>query len=320
MISNGEHVSILVSTRDRPQMLDALLGDLSVRAYDGDVEIVVVEETDSPRAPEGAVYVPHPVRNKGIAFARNLAIKHASHDLLVFVDDDCRVDSGWLSRLLDVFADKSVMGVQGGVTVPRNTNAIGWAESLLGFPGGGIARIHESGGGPQETLEISTLNAAYRKSVVERVGGFPMAARFGGEDYLLAKRVAEHGRLLFVPDAVVRHQARGSLPAIWHWFVRRGRAEFELWRSGLAPEGFGAWMLRASLGMKLAPLLLLCFWSVWPLLVIMGLMVIFNMWRYRWVINKPEIPNAAWWCLPWVRMFMSFASDAGRLKAWIHRE
>ncbi|RME57937.1 glycosyltransferase family 2 protein, partial [Candidatus Parcubacteria bacterium] len=145
-------VSVLICTRGRRDMLDALLEDLRRQDYDGDVQIVVVEETDDPRPVEGTDYVPHPVRNLGIAHARNLALEHARHNLIVFVDDDCRVAPDWLGRLLaPLLEDDAVLGVQGGVTVPEGTNAIGWAESLLGFPGGGVTRIRRSAGQAQDT-------------------------------------------------------------------------------------------------------------------------------------------------------------------------
>lgn len=310
-------VSILICTRERRQMLDRILTDLAAQKYDGEIEIVVVEETDSPREIEGVTYVSHPVLNRGIAFARNLLVQYASYDLLVFVDDDCRVAPDWLSKLVAPFEEQTVLGVQGGVTVPDGTNSIGWAETLLGFPGGGITRIIQSHGEPQETKEVSTLNAAYRKEAILEAGGFSDQARFGGEDYLLAKCVAEKGKLLFIPDAIARHEARGSIGAIWSWFVRRGRAEIELWSNHLAPEGFGMWMFRASFLVKMVPLLLLSVWSVWPLILFLALMVIFNLWRFRWVLGRADIPVSAWWILPWLRMCMALASDVGKIKSWV---
>jgi len=311
-------VSVLVCTRDRRQMLDLVLSDLVTQQYDGEVEIVVVEETDSPRSPEGVTYVPHPMRNKGIAFARNLAIEHASHELLVFVDDDCRVEPSWLLQLVDIFEDESVVGVQGGVTVPEGTNAIGWAETLLGFPGGGVTRIHQSGGEVQETREVSTLNAAYRKRVIEKVGGFPEDARFGGEDYVLAKRVAEQGRLLFVPGALVRHVARGGLSAIWQWFVRRGMAEIGLLRSDLAPSGYKVFLLRSSILLKFGLTLLTVPWIGWalPLLLPAGLAAV-TWWRLRWVRDVSDIPCTGFRVAPLVRMTMDMAADVGRLRAFL---
>lgn len=308
-------VSILVCTRDRREMLELLLADLRVQQYDGEIEIVVVEETDAPRPPDGVVYVSHPLRNRGIAFARNLAIEHASHELLVFVDDDCRVGSGWLAALVAPFADTSVLGVQGGVTVPGESSAVGWAESLLGFPGGGVARVQAAGGQVTETREVSTLNAAYRRRAVLQAGSFTDVARFGGEDYLLAKRIAEQGRLLFVPQALVYHQARGRVPAIWRWFVRRGRAEMDLIRAGVAPRGYGRHILCASFSLKLVIALASVPWLGWwlPALLI-GMVMAMNWWRLRWAVGDPEVPAAAYMVAPLVRLTMDFASDAGRLR------
>lgn len=309
-------ISVLVISRERRDLLNRVLDDLKKQDYQGEFEIVVVEETDSPVAPEGVVYVPHPLKNLGIAFARNLSITHAKHDVLVFIDDDCRVQPHWLSTLVAPLVDAQILGTQGGVTVPNGTNSIGWAESLLGFPGGGITRIHEAKGKAQKTKEVSTLNACYRKESVLDAGCFSSAARFGGEDYLLAKRIAAKGVLLFVPDAVVRHEARGSLPAIWTWFVRRGRAEYDVYAEGSVSEDYLPWMLRSSIMLKLLPFLVLLHWSVLPLVLMILFIVGTNLWRFRWVLAEKNIPTMAWCLLPWVRLTMNFATDVGRIKAW----
>jgi len=307
-------VSVLVCTRGRRGMLDELLYDLREQDYADDMQIIVVEETDDPRPPEGVDYFPHPMKNLGIAYARNLAVAHAKHEIVVFVDDDCRVEPGWLTLLLSpLLEDASVLGAQGGVTVPEGTNAIGWAETLLGFPGGGVARIHQSGGEVQETREVSTLNAAYRKQALLDAGGFDEVARLGGEDYLLAKKVAKHGRLVFVPSAIVRHAARGSLPTIWRWFVRRGRAEVVLWRAGIAPRGYGGFMLRSSLGLKLLFASVLGWWNWWPMLLLVLLVVGRTAWKTCWVPAQRNVPTTAWLWAPWVKMIMDIATDAGRL-------
>jgi glycosyltransferase involved in cell wall biosynthesis len=81
-------------------MLANLLSDLFQQNYSGQVQIVVVEETDSPQTIDDVKHVPIPVRNRGIAFARNIALEHASHEVIVFVDDDCRVRRlGWVTDL-----------------------------------------------------------------------------------------------------------------------------------------------------------------------------------------------------------------------------
>ncbi|MDQ6960315.1 MAG: glycosyltransferase, partial [Mariprofundaceae bacterium] len=251
-------------------------------------------------------------------------IEHAAHDLIVFVDDDCRVETDWLRRLVRPLDDPQLLGVQGGVTVPDDTNAIGWAETLLGFPGGGMARIHQSRGEIQETMEVSTLNAAYRKQAVINAGGFAAAARFGGEDYVLAKRVARQGRLLFVPSAFVRHAARGNFPAIWRWFVRRGTAETDLWRHNLATDGFGGWMIRSSVGLKLLCVLLLWPWfDFWPIVLLFTVYVMLAWWRMRWCLYKQTtgyaVPWTAFAIVPAVKLCMDLAADVGHLNRLLKR-
>ena len=159
-------LSILICSRDRRPALEGLVASLKQIALPYPLEIVVVEETNTPSPIEGVNYIPHPVADRGFPFARNMAIHHASGDILVFLDDDCMIQGDWLTHLLDVFENPDVVGAQGGVTVPPSSGPIGWAESIIGFPGGGIKRIIASGGKTEPTTEISTLNAAYRRKVV----------------------------------------------------------------------------------------------------------------------------------------------------------
>jgi len=314
-------VSVLICTRDRRDMLGRLLPDIQRQAYAGEVEIIVVEETESPKTPEGVKYAPHPVRNLGIAFARNLALENASHDLIVFVDDDCRVAPDWLGKLVRPLVENpEVLGVQGGVTVPEGTNATGWVETLLGFPGGGVNRIHQAKGRVQETTEISTLNAAYRKQAVLDAGSFDEAARFGGEDYLLAKRVAQSGQLMFVPDAVVQHAARGSISAIWRWFMRRGKAESIMVQSGLLAQGGVSYLFRASLLLKLLLVFPFTLWlGLWPLLALLLLYAGAVWWRLFWVWHDANVPKTAWFVAPMVKACMDIAADVGRLQGLLHQ-
>ncbi|MEW6673844.1 MAG: glycosyltransferase, partial [Thermodesulfobacteriota bacterium] len=74
------------------------------------MEIVAVEETNDPAFFEGVTYVAHPVADRGIPYARNLGLQHATGDLVVFIDDDCIIHERWLDNLLAPFADEAVVG------------------------------------------------------------------------------------------------------------------------------------------------------------------------------------------------------------------
>lgn len=316
--SNTPTISILICSRDRRADLETIVQDLRSMKTGWQFDIVIVEETDDPRPINDVRYIPHPVKNLGFPYARNLSIAQSTGDIIVFVDDDCRVTAGWLDNLLKPFKDKSVVGVQGGVVVPEGTNAVGWTESILGFPGGGFKRIIESGGAPQDTIEISTLNSAYRRWVVEAVGGFNNRSKWGGEDYLLAKKACQYGKLLFVPDALVAHRVRGDLSSIWHWFVRRGQAEIGVVRSKDYAGASWVSILRSSFMFKLFLISLLClFLSIGLIYVIpfaFFAYVLLQYYRNFSVWKKSKAPLKSFLIIPFSKLTMDLAADAGRIK------
>jgi GT2 family glycosyltransferase len=311
-------ISILICSRDRRSDLDSIVSDLKGMKTRYPYEIIVVEETDRPRPIAGVSYFSHPVKNFGFAYARNLSVEKAAGTILVFVDDDCRIKDRWLDSLLRPFREESVVGVQGGVVVPEGTNAVGWAETILGFPGGGAKRIIASGGKVQDTTEISTLNSAYRRRVIEAVGGFDALLKWGGEDYLLAKKVSHYGKCLFVPDALVAHRARGSLLSIWHWFVRRGRAEIDVVRSRQYEMATWGAILRSSLLLKFVAvsLLSLLFPGGFAYLILVFSLFYFFVQYGRSISawRKSEAPFKSLLILPWVKLIMDLSADVGRLK------
>ncbi len=313
-----ETISILICSRDRRKALEKLAGDLNKMKTDYSFQLVVVEETDNPSPIDGSRYISCPIADRGFPYARNLALKNAAGEIIVFLDDDCIISDGWLDGLIDPFKDKTVVGVQGGVTVPESTTSIGWAESILGFPGGGISRVSAAEGKNQRTREISTLNCAYRKWVLDRIEGFYGQLKLGGEDYLLAKMVSDYGQCLFVPAAIVSHQPRGSLIKIWQWFVRRGRAEIGVIRTGRQQDTTYWTLFRGSLMIKLGLLILLgfIFFNFFiipvlffpPVFFFLQYLRYYRSWRNSRATLKPFI------LIPLVKLTMDTAIDWGRIR------
>lgn len=315
-------ISILICSRDRRSELRKMVDVLNLMDTSHAFDVVVVEETNDPSPIEGVHYFQHPVKDHGFPYARNLSIAKSTGDILVFVDDDCQIKGKWLDNLLKPFQDKSVVGVQGGVVVPEGTNAVGWAETILGFPGGGIKRILESGGNVQDTVEISTLNSAYRRWAIEAVGGFNDRLKWGGEDYLLAKKVCRLGKCLFVPDALVAHRTRGDLASIWHWFVRRGQADIGVVRSKeYAGASWGS-ILRSSWMFKLFLVSSLCLlFSVGLSDVITAAFFFYlalQYYRNFSIWKSSGAPLKTLFVIPFVRLTMDVAADVGRMKGILH--
>lgn len=312
------NISILICSRSRRKELENLVELLNKTVSNHNYEIVVVEETETTSAIEGALYISHPVENKGIPYARNLALKHASGEIVVFLDDDCQLKENWLDRLIAPFSDKMVIGVQGGVTAPGHTNAIGWAESILGFPGGGIRRIIDAENQKQETREISTLNCAYRKWVLDEVGGFDARLKFGGEDYVLAKQVCKHGKCLFVPEALVTHASRGSLLNIFKWFVRRGRADIDVIRMGEQKNRSFPMLFLESISFKILIVFFLCMLLFRFATIIIGIFIFcfatLQYTRYFKTWKESAAPFFTLAYIPIVKIVMDIGMDWGRIR------
>jgi GT2 family glycosyltransferase len=315
MNSSFPQVSILICSRARRKDLERLVIELKRMQTTYAHEIVVVEETDDPKSIEGVHYIGHALADRGIAHARNLALARARGSFVVFIDDDCAISENWLDALLEPLKNEDIVAVQGGVRIPAISNSIGWAESLLGFPGGGIRRIFDSRGQIQKTREISTLNCAYKKKVIERIGGFDARLKYGGEDYLLAKQACGYGHCVFVPGAAVKHRPRGSLSKIWIWFVRRGRAEIDVIRTRKQAD-IDVWkLLRSSLLLKiLLAIPLGVAFGLWVLGLLLMAYLMVQPARVYGAYQANGVPPHVLLVLPTVKLLMDMAQDWGRIR------
>ena len=310
-------VSVLICTKDRREDVGRALASLRAAGVEREgVEIVVVEETARPAPLAGVRYVPLPPEGRGFAHVRNRAVDTAKGSLLVFVDDDCEVAPGWLDALLAPLADPAVVGVAGAVLV-RDCNAIGYAESILGFPGGGLRYLAAANGAVVPTAFLSTCNCVYRRAALEAVGGFPALASLGGEDSLLAERVSARWPCRYAPGAVVYHRPRQRLGAIFRWFLRRGRAEVRILPAKARPRAAGLALARGSLSLRAVALAVALAWLPWPVWLTLPPLIAGYyaalLRRYRFARRYPS-HRTGWWLTPLVRVVADAGAEVGRLR------
>jgi GT2 family glycosyltransferase len=321
-VNQSTDVSIIICTKDRP---DALARALASIRHSGDLgrssEIVVVEEADTPRDIMGVRYVHLPREGRGFGHARNVGVREAHGNLLLFTDDDCEAEQGWAEALRQPFlADPHIVGVAGAVLV-KDCGLMGYAENILGFPGGGLRYLHDAKGQVVPTRYLSTCNCAYRRKTVLEAGGFLEDARLGGEDFLLAERVTALGSCVYTPMAVVYHGPRGKLGAIFRWFVRRGQSETGLFKATMDRGQFAWYLIRSSWALRILGLLfVLVHWPGLIGFVPAGALVYYValLWRFRFARLYPS-HRAAWWLVPFVKLTMDVGTEVGRWKGLTSR-
>ncbi|MEU7900691.1 glycosyltransferase [Nonomuraea sp. NPDC049152] len=186
------------------------------RAIPDGVPVIVVEDTE----------------RKGPAAARNRGWRQARTPWVVFLDDDVVPGEGWLEALIRDLADlpEDVGGSQGRIEVP--------------LPSGRRPTDAERNTAGLARAEWITADMAYRRSALEKVGGFderfPRAYR---EDADLALRVREAGFRLVRGERVTRHPVRND--GFWASVrFQRGNADDALMRRVHGP----GWRSRIGAG------------------------------------------------------------------------
>jgi GT2 family glycosyltransferase len=317
-VSETPTISVLICTKDRRADVARALASLRADGVEREsVEIVVIEETGRPEPIEGVRYVALPPEGRGFAHVRNRAVQAAKGSVLVFVDDDCEVERGWFDALLaPLLADPGLGGAAGAVLV-RDCNAIGYAENILGFPGGGLRYLHAAGGRVVPTTHLSTCNCAYRRAAIEAAGGFSPRAALGGEDSLLAEQVSARWPCRYAPTAVVYHKPRQRLAAIFRWFVRRGRAEIRILPDTTRPATVVRSLVRGSMALRGLVVAIVLAWLPWPVWLtlpsLLGAYYVAMLHRFAFARRYPS-HRQGWWLTPVVKLVADVGAEVGRLR------
>jgi GT2 family glycosyltransferase len=224
--------SVVICTRDRPVLvLDAVHSMLAGAATPE--EIVVIDQ--SGRADRALAALPPPVRyvsepGSGLTRARNLGVRLATHDVIVFADDDVRVPPGWLGALLRALESAGPRAAATGPVLADEAGGATFAPSTIerGQPAVYAGRIGKD--------VLAGGNSAVRRDALAEVGGFDerlgAGARFpAADDNDFGFRLLEAGyRIVFEPDAFLYHRS---------WRPKREYVGLR-WRYGRGKGGFYA--------------------------------------------------------------------------------
>lgn len=230
-------VTVAVCTRDRPDRIAGCLDAIAALDYPADrLDLLVVDNAPSSdatgqivRGRAGCRYVVEP--RPGLDWARNRAVIEAKGTLVLFTDDDVRVDGRWARAVARVFAEEPDAMAVTGLVVPDETDA---AAQILFERYGGFGRGFERRyyGVDADRTELAApphggtgkcgtgANMAFRREIFDRIGLFDPALDVGtvtngGGDLEMFFRVIKEGHLLvYEPSATVRHAHRREYAAL----------------------------------------------------------------------------------------------------------
>jgi glycosyltransferase involved in cell wall biosynthesis len=232
-------LSIVVPTRNRPELLADALKALDVALRPGDELIVVDSASTDPRVRDvaeavGARYVR--CDRPGAALARNAGWRAARNELIAFTDDDVRVDEDWPDQVDAVFAaHPDVAFVTGRVLEPPDETGAERPVAIKDDPEPYVIDARTRGHLGQ------TANTGVRRSAMERIAGFDEQLGPGGPLGAIAEDVDLYDRLLgagyvgrYDPSVLVYHvqwRARTQLLRLdWHYGLGSGYRVAKVWR------------------------------------------------------------------------------------------
>ncbi|OGG07037.1 hypothetical protein A3D05_02075 [Candidatus Gottesmanbacteria bacterium RIFCSPHIGHO2_02_FULL_40_24] len=191
-----------------------------------DVEIVVVDggstdRTASVAKEKGARVIHEP--HKGIGFARQHGLLHATGEIVIYTDADTVVPRDWLTKYMKAFENEEIVCTYGTYRVSdgkfpyfQATNYLQpWAVSLYYRFG-----IYFAGG----------QNIAARRDAAIDAGGFDEKLE-QMEDADFVKRMSKAGKIAFLPDNIVISSGRRSKEGI-SYFLRAGISDFKFFILG----------------------------------------------------------------------------------------
>jgi GT2 family glycosyltransferase len=198
-------VSVVVPTYRRDDTLLRCLETLARQDFPSDrFEVIVVDDARSATTPRavGGFASRHsgldvrvlPGMCQGPAAARNVGWRAARGTVIAFIDDDAYpAGDGWLREGVSSFEDSRIAGVDGPVRVPADDPPTDFQRNVMGLERG----------------TFITCNAFYRRSWLERVGGFDeeFRAPFREDSDLQYRVEAAGGVLVRNPRALVIHPA-----------------------------------------------------------------------------------------------------------------
>ena len=216
-------VSVVICAYNAEPTMEACLASLQNLKYPA-FEVIVVDDGSTDRTGHIAdgfegIHVIHQ-ENKGLSAARNVGIAASLGEIVAFTDSDCVVDPDWLHYLVAAFLQTGLPAVGGPNLPPPEDSVV--AACVAASPGGPLHVLLDD----VEAEHIPGCNMAFRREVLDEIGGFDPIYRSAGDDVDVCWRLQDRGhRIGFSPAAMVWHFRRNTMKAYIGQQKGYGKAE-----------------------------------------------------------------------------------------------
>ncbi|MCU1363881.1 MAG: glycosyl transferase family 2 [Acidimicrobiaceae bacterium] len=216
-------VAVVICAYNAESTLEECLRHVSALDY-RPLEVIVVDDGSRDDTVDVARGFPHVrlvrIDHAGLGAARNAGYRAARSELIAYLDSDAYPCPEW-PYYLALGASEAGLGGVGGPNIPPPADPRG------------ARRVARASGGPIHVLleddraeHVPGCNMAFRRTVLEELGGFDPIFTSAGDDVDFCWKVLDDGyEIAFHPAAFVWHHRRGSTRAYLRQQRGYGRAD-----------------------------------------------------------------------------------------------
>jgi len=172
-------------------------------------EVITVDDGSTDYTAE--ILAKYPIKllrksNGGPASARNLGVKNASGEIILFLDSDCVPEPGWLQAMTAPFRQPEIAGVKGRYITRQKSLTARFVQLEFAERYRMLEKL------PFIDF-VDSYSAAFRKTAFFQVGGFDESfPKADNEDVDLSYKLANAGfKMVYRPEAVVEHTHPSTL-------------------------------------------------------------------------------------------------------------
>jgi len=220
--SSEARVTAYVPCYNAAESLEASLEGLLAQTY-AISEILVVDDGSTDRTAQVARRFPVRVirhdRNRGLAAARNTAIRESRYSFIASVDADVVPTPSWLEELMSAMTESHVAGAGGKCYEHFQESAADRWRAMHLIQDLGAENLEIT---PSMNSGLSGFAAVFRKSALERVGGYNEQYLTNFEDWDISVRLRAAGyTLMYHTAALAVHMRRDTAMSVvrtaWRW-------------------------------------------------------------------------------------------------------
>ena len=219
-----EKISVIICTYNREKYLYNCLKSIAENDFSFDKYEIVLINNNSTDSTENECkrfqndfpqvnfcYVVE--KNQGLSFARNRGIDEAKGEILVYVDDDAKVNDIYLKTIDDFFAiSPNIFAVGGAIFPVYETEEPRWMSHYTRV----LITAYKNEGNKIIELKGNKFpsggNAAYRKEVFQKIGKFNTdlgrkgTLLIGAEEKdIFDKMRTQNMRVFYLPNMILHH-------------------------------------------------------------------------------------------------------------------